>query len=214
MYWWAVSVLALGIITTFIKPLRLFGQGHMYMKLSVFPTAYSLARGLGPWSNPSWFATGVLLASVLMSLFAIGYLYAYLGRQKSEHASEVPPDVQRVADHLRRLPPVDIMCLPLMYADYLTFSTGNAVYWGGHNTGFKMIEDFFPVLRRPIEEFILPDRPAVLVIDTNYVNPDVLKLDGRIRRNAEFGSIQVYEFLGFDAAGLRWPGQLEAVPFG
>ena len=48
--------------------------------------------------------------------------------------------------------------------------------WGTHNYGFRKAEPFFPVLRKPLEFFVSEYKLSHLLVDSNYVSPEVLKL--------------------------------------
>lgn len=193
MYWWAVSVLACALATTFVPPLRIFGQGHLYMKLSAFPAAYTLGLAMADYNHPTMLAKLTTLSSLLLSAIAVSYLYRYHRGKATEHTSEAPSELQAVAEFVRVQPAGDLLCLPAMYADYLAYHCDKKVYWGAHNAGFRLIEPFFPVFRKPIAELVAQSETVILIIHTEYTTVEALRIQDRVHELTRFGGFHVYE---------------------
>ena len=68
------------------------------------------------------------------------------------------------------------MAIPNFSADGLAYFTHKKVCWGGHSSGWDKLEEWFPVLKQPIEYFFDKYQLNFLLIDTEYVNIDYLKL--------------------------------------
>jgi hypothetical protein len=80
-----------------------------------------------------------------------------------------------------------------MYADFVAYNADKAVVWGGHSGNLNKFEEFYPVLRKPLDYFV--DKYAVdyVVIDRVYVQPERLGIDGSMRSLDRFGPFLVYE---------------------
>jgi hypothetical protein len=69
------------------------------------------------------------------------------------------------------------------------------VLWGTHSGGFTLVEDFFPVLRKPLEDFIEQYHVSYILLNKDYVAPTVLGLNhgGSVRELRTMDNIIVYE---------------------
>ena len=195
MYWWALAILAWSVLTTFGGPLRILGPGIHYMKASVFPSAYALAVAVNIQEGAVSFVGLAVLISLIASFAALAYFYRYMATRQSEHTSQTPPDLADAAEYLTSLPGKNVLVLPTMYADYVAYASGKGVVWGGHSGNLRKLEEFFPVMRRPLDYFV--ERYAVdyIVLDEGYVRPERLGIDSSITQRERFGSIVVYEFV-------------------
>ncbi len=192
MYWWAVSIVAWAILTTFVPPLRIFGPGVHYMKASVFPTAYVLAVTVNVYEG-AVSSVGLLLAiAVIVSFAALAYFYRFMAVRQTEHTSQTPPDLAAAAQYLRAAPGGRVLVLPNMYADYVAYTAEKAVVWGGHSGDLTRFEEFFPVLRQPLPYFFETYAVDYLVIDHAYTTPAQLKLSDEIQSMTSFGQIGIY----------------------
>jgi len=203
MYWWAVAILVWSVLTTFGGPLRILGPGFHYMKTSVFPAAYTLAVTVNIQEGAVSFFGLALVISVIASFAALAYFYRVMARRETEHTAQTPPNLAEAAAYLRTLPGRNVLVLPSMYADFVSYGADKAVVWGGHSGDLRKFEEFYPVLRKPLRHFV--DRYAVdyLVLDHAYVTPERLGITDAISPLDHFGPIAVYEF-------VRPPARLEA----
>jgi hypothetical protein len=195
MYWWAVAILIWSLLTTFGGPLRILGPGFHYMKTSVFPTAYALSVTVNIQEGAISLVGLAVLICLIASFAALAYFYRVMATRETEHTAQTPPDLAEAANYLRRLPGQRVLVLPSMYADFVAYNAGKAVVWGGHSGDLTKFEDFYPVLRKPVEYFV--ERYAVdyLVLDHAYVSPQHLGIEASVSRLDRFGPIVVYEFV-------------------
>ncbi len=191
LYWWAAAILTWAVATTFVAPLRILGPGFHYMKASVFPSAYALAVTVNIQEGLS-FGRAVVLVCLVASFAALAYFYRVMARRETEHTAQTPPDLAEAAAHLRNLPGKNVLVLPTMYADFVSFSAEKAVVWGGHSGNLHKLEEFFPVIRRPLSYFLERYCVDYVVLDLAYTTPVQLDLDARLEPAATFGSISVY----------------------
>jgi hypothetical protein len=194
MYWWAVAILVWSLLTTFGGPLRILGPGFHYMKTSVFPTAYALSVTVNIQEGAISAVGLALLISVIASFAALAYFYRLMAQRETEHTAQTPPDLAEAATFVRTLPGEHVLVLPTMYADFVAYGADKAVVWGGHSGDLRKFEEFFPVIRRPIDYFV--ERYAVdyVVLDEAYVLPQRLGIESSIAPLGRFGTIAVYEF--------------------
>ncbi len=209
MYWWAVSILLWAVLTTFGGPLRILGPGFHYMKASVFPTAYTLAVTVNIQEGGFSLFGLVLLLSVIASFAALAYFYRLMNRRTTEHTAQTPPDLAKAAAYLRGLPGRNVLVLPTMYADYIAYAADKAVLWGGHSGDLTRLEEFFPVVRRPLPYFIERYAIEYAVLDQTYIGSTRLGIGEELTPLTSCGSIAVYE-VKQPTASPREPS--EAVP--
>lgn len=192
IYWWALAILFWAFAVTFVRPLRVFGPGYIYMKASVFPTAFSLAlvtSGPEAWRSAPAIIIGL---SFLLSMAAIAVFYTYLRTRRSEHTSSTPPDLAKVASELATLGGDGILCLPSMYADFVSFASGKKVLWGGHSGDLSNFEAVFPVIRRPLDELIEQYEIDYVLLDLAYTDPKLLRLDEKLHPISSHGTFWLY----------------------
>jgi hypothetical protein len=202
MYWWAVSIVAWAVLTTFVPPLRILGPGFHYMKASIFPTAYVLAVTVNVYEG-AVSSVGLLLAvAVIASFAALAAFYRIMAARQTEHTAQTPPDLAAAAHYLRSAPGRTVLVLPNMYADYVAYTAGKAVVWGGHSGDLTRFEEFFPVLRRRLSYFFDTYGVDYLVLDHAYTTPARLQLGDEIEPMAAFGPIGVYAVVQRTPAGV------------
>ena len=201
MYWWAVAILAWAVATTFVPPLRILGPGFHYMKASVFPSAYALAVTVNIQEGLS-FGRAAVLVCLVASFAALAYFYRVMARRETEHTAHTPPDLAEAAAYLKTLPGTSVLVLPTMYADFVAYAANKAVVWGGHSGDLRKLEEFFPVIRRPLDYFFEKYRVDYLLLDLAYTTPGALQLEYGLELLAAFGPIAVY---GVTSAIRRQP---------
>jgi hypothetical protein len=192
MYWWALAILVWSVLTTFGGPLRILGPGIHYMKASVFPTAYALAVTVNIQEGAVSFVGLAVLVCLIASFAALAYFYRLMATRQTEHTAQTPPDLAAAAEYLKTLPGVNVLVLPTMYADFVAYASGKSVMWGGHSGNLEKLEEFFPVVRRPLEQFLAMYAIGHVVIDLAYTTPAFLGLEARLIPSTSFGSIHIY----------------------
>jgi hypothetical protein len=194
MYWWAVAILGWALLTTFGGPFRILGPGFHYMKTSIFPTAYALAVAVNIQEGAVSVVGLGLLVSIIASFAALAYFYRVMARRETEHTAQTPPDLADAARHLRGLPGTRVLVLPSMYADFIAYNAGKSVVWGGHSGDLRKFEEFYPVLRRPLEHFVDKYQVDYLLLDHAYTTPERLGIQTAIGELTRFGPFAIYEF--------------------
>jgi hypothetical protein len=193
MYWWAVAVLIWSVATTFVGPLRILGPGFHYMKASVFPSAYTLAVTVNMREGALTAFDVMLLVSFVASFGALAYFFRVMDRRRTEQTAETPPDLARAVEHLSRLPEGAVLVLPNMYADFVTYNAQKPVVWGGHSGDLSRLEEFFPVIRKPLSYFFERYRVRYVLLDLQYATPERLQIGEATNLLQQFGAIGVYQ---------------------
>lgn len=206
MYWWAIAILGWSLLTTFGGPLRILGPGFHYMKTSVFPTAYVLSVTVNIQEGAVSAVGLALLISILASFAALAYFYRIMARRETEHTAQTPPDLAEAATYLRGLPGERVLVLPTMYADFVAYAASKAVVWGGHSGDLSRFEEFFPVLRKPLDYFVQRYAVDYVLLDHTYVAPELLGIPSTMAPLHRFGAIVVYEFARTAASASLRPG--------
>jgi hypothetical protein len=193
MYWWAVAILGWSVLTTFGGPLRILGPGFHYMKASIFPTAYTLAVTINIREGGVSAFDVMLLISFLLCFGALSYFYRVMDSRQTELTAQTPPDLTRATDYLSTLPGRAAIVLPNMYADFVAYNSGKSVLWGGHSGNLSRFEEFFPVIRRPLEYFFERYSVQYVVLDLVYTTPERLQIESNTELLERFGSIAVFQ---------------------
>jgi hypothetical protein len=166
------------------------------MKASVFPTAYALAVTVNIQEGAVSFVGLALLVSLIASFAALAYFYRLMATRRTEHTAQTPPDLADAADSLRDLPGKNVLVLPTMYADYVAFNAEKRVLWGGHSGNLRKLEEFSPVLRKPLRYFLEHYAIDYVLLDRTYAPPERLQLLELVKPVSHFGTINLYAVLG------------------
>jgi hypothetical protein len=190
--WWAISVYILALVTTLFGPLRFLGEGYKYLKMAAFPTAYVLSRGFAEGYH--WMLIVSIGAAILINFELSVRLYKLLSTDNRGEATTLQA-LSEAVQFIGRLPEGVVVCVPQTYPDYVVYHTNHKVLWGTHSGGFTLVEDFFPVLRKPLEYFIEKYHVSYILLNKAYIAPTVLGLDNgsSVRELRTMDNIIVYE---------------------
>jgi len=180
LFWWLVLIYFLIILTTFFPPLRFLGEGYKYIKFAIFPQGF-LITNLIVTTNNNLFLV-LFLTVLLLSLYAILRTRKTYYEIKNESLTEIVNFLQKNSQD-------GVMCLPTHLADFVTYFTQKKVLWGTHGTDgtgrWAKIEEFFPVLQKPIEYFFEKYSLNFLLLDKNFVKVEDLKLSSKFDKISE-----------------------------
>jgi hypothetical protein len=196
LYWWGVSLVGLAVLATVLAPLRAFGPGRSLLKCSVFPTAYTLALGMGSASGLVRPIGIMILTALCASAAAILYFFLYSRRQGAGSVTSYVPDgLARAAAYLASCPGDGVLVLPSVYADYTCYHSGKSVLWGGHCGDLRRLEEVAPVLVHPLPEMARTHGVRYLLLDHAFAMPGELGLVPSQERGIWDG-IGLYEIAG------------------
>ena len=159
----------IAVLTLIIPGLRFLGEGEKYLKYTAFPTAYLVGTHLPTLIDFS----GILLA-IAAALCITSLTIKY--RKSKRNYSRIDSDLHAVFAFVRRKHLDRIMCIPVFFADALMHHGRCKVLWGSHSGGFHKLQEFFPVLQKPLSYFKKQYRLSCVILNTDYVNPKALHL--------------------------------------
>jgi hypothetical protein len=157
------------------------------MKAAIFPTAYTLAAGIG---NPKGLLRplGLVTAACLIaSVAAIAFFVGYVRSRRTEHTATVPSGLATMAARLAHLPTGSVFVMPYMYADYVAYASGQPVVWGGHCGNLRRFEWIAPLVLRPLRELFRELGVRYVLVDCAFVGADELGLGESTRLHAVDG---------------------------
>ena len=167
---WVILTYAWAALTTFAPPLRFLGEGIKYAKMAALPMAYLVAAGIG-WGASPWLLPA-FLACLALNAWKVRRIYDSLTGTVDDARGLRP-----VIDYLRAAADDGVLTLPAVMSERIAHETGKKVFWGGHGGGFKKLEEYYPVLRRRVEEYFMRYNLTYLLLDLEYVDPRFLALD-------------------------------------
>jgi len=202
LYVWAVALAALSVIATVWPPLRAFGPGRSYMKAAIFPTAYTIAFGVGSAAGLRKPLGLVTLACLALSALAISFFYAYVRGRSTEQTASVPQGLRDAVQHLARLPRGGVFVLPYMYADYTAYRSGQPVLWGGHSGSLDRFAEISPVITRPLPGLFARYGVRYVLLDDAFARVDLLRAGLRLELESAWGTFALYRADGSPASEL------------
>lgn len=167
---WVVVSYVMVLATTFIPALRFLGEGPKYLKFAAFPQAVLVAVG----------AAQGLPALVTAAVVAVG-LGVIWRLRKARNLEVIDDDLARAIDVIRADPRPRVATIPCHYCDVLAYFTDKQVLWGAHSAGYEKLEEWFPVIRTPVETVLAKYDVDLLLVDRQYVDPDHLRLGPKFR---------------------------------
>jgi hypothetical protein len=142
---WICGVYVWAISTLFIPALKCLGGGHFYIFNAIAPGAIYIAYL--PATMP---VLGVFVVGVTMTALSLFMAWRIVRARPTARGK----DFASVIEHLKQIPKSRISVFPLQSAEAVAGETEHAVLWGGHGYGFQNLEGFFPVLTRPLGDFL------------------------------------------------------------
>jgi hypothetical protein len=189
---WAFAVAGLALSATLVPYLRVLGPGRSFLKLGVFPAAYTLASAIG---SPAGFLRPVGLAALVgaaASVAAIAVFLRYVRAQAFQTVS-VPDGLVRALLALEGLPAGGVFCLPDVYSDFVAYHSGRSVLWGGHCGDLTRFAWIAPVLTRPVPEMLAETGVRYLILDQRYARAEEMGLAGRVQPLGSWDSVVLLE---------------------
>lgn len=188
--WFIVNCITI-ILTTYIKPLKFLGEGYRYYMYGIFPSSYLISRfGSGSGYNPSLVFIFIILAINMALIVKIH------NDQKKNILACLDADLKEMGAHIKELPKDNIMCFPAVYCEFIAYFCRKKTLWGGHGYCYDKLQDFFPVLLKPVEYFIEAFKISYCLINTAYVSLDDLFLKINFKIIKQVGKYYLIEFLG------------------
>ena len=147
---WLIIPCLLALATTFVPFLKCLGAGYLYVYNTSLLAALLLSLTFEYTRIPEISTPLVVLALVLN----VGGLLTYYVRFYQDRRARVDEQLTVMLDVLRSEPAGVVMCVPISWAEVVSYKTGHAVLWGGHGSGFRRMEPVWPRLLVPVREVI------------------------------------------------------------
>lgn len=190
--WWVGSTYLLGGLTQLVPWLRFAGEGYRYLKLAALPVAYLCAVPLIYQWQPPWVYFTLLGASAIIGLMLMQRLFRFMSPAGGSSVPLMSTGLQDVIDKLKTEDNVtNVLCIPSGTGDALGYYTRLPVLRGTHNVPFRWVEPLFPVHRLPLDYLVKGYNVSHLVILTDYVDTETLKLDN-CRLVLQSGEYELY----------------------
>lgn len=177
---WLVILYTFGIVTAQIKPFQFLGEGMKYLVYAALPssflisvTAFDLFINRG---NPNLLL--FIISMVLLSLLQIIFL-----QNKGvirDNTRTITPSLRQIMDFLQKQPTeARLATIPFSLSDAVAYFTksnilsSDSAYVLAHNPDYL---DYYPVLKKPLEEILNKHKINFLLVDKNYVGLQELNL--------------------------------------
>ncbi len=183
LFSWLVLVYFLIALTTYFSPFRFLGEGYKYIKFAIFPQ--SLLIGILVTRNYSFLWLFIFIA--LISLYVILKVFRPVSEKKNANLEEI-------IKAIKESPRGATMCLPANLSDIITFFTKKKVLWGTHSSGWDEVEDFFPVLKKPVEYFFEKYNLNFLLLAKDFVEEKDLRLSSNFNKLLENTDYLLFEY--------------------
>jgi hypothetical protein len=172
---WIGSVYVWAFMIYAIRTLRSIGLGGQYIKFAHMPIFLYLIA-FGP-NFPAW-NWAVVLLSVILNVRQYYLVSRNLRNILADQSGRISTELEAILDRLRGEKGARVMCLPVHLCDLVAYLSRVPTYWGTHSHCFdEKLGDFFPVLRRRVEDYAYDDNLTHLLLDVEYVSPKELGLD-------------------------------------
>jgi hypothetical protein len=174
---WIASVYGAAAAIHFVPVLRGIGLGRQYVKFALLPSLMASAEAAV--LAPSWPFWAALAAAVLLTVRQYALVVRAMRAPSAANASGLrAPELDRLLGRLAGDAEARILALPVQLCDLVAYATRRPVYWGTHAQVFDArLEEFFPVLRRRLEDYAAEAGLNRLLLDTRYATPEQLGLD-------------------------------------
>lgn len=179
LFLWAVSLFVVGLVVRQVKKLGCIGEGERYLEYSAFPIAIITAVFLLNAINSQY---AIVFMSIFLVVAVMGCLLPSLFIQEQvivrDKKRSVTGELKEMFDYINNLEgKVHLITIPLYLADAATYftharllTTDNSL---AHITDYG---DFFPVLKKPLEDIFKKYNISYLLINEEYVKLSELDL--------------------------------------
>ncbi len=172
--WGALCLLTM-FATLFVPALRQFGQGHRYAKMAAFPLSALTAAAFA--SADSLWLRGALAALAALCLLKTAQAAYVLWATSHTSPIVVDPDLRKAFQYINDNGLDYIFCINLQPSEALVYYCRKHVLWGGHHYGHNtMLVDFYPTLKKPLEDLAESYGIRYLLLNDRYVAAEDLGL--------------------------------------
>ena len=158
---WFFATYAVVLLTLFVRPLKCYGGGHLYVINAVAPGAIWWGLGLSNGTAAEW---ALFVVGLGLSVLSLAIAWRRIGQRPN--ASD--RGFAALIDGLGQRPAGRVAVFPLTAAEAIAYKTDHAVLWGGHGYGFKRLEGLFPVVTKPLRDILHENQIDWLAWNTRY----------------------------------------------
>ena len=173
---WIMTLYILGLATAQIKPLQFLGEGVKYLTYGVFPAAFIISLSVFSCSNN--------LFSLFVILTMAGCLLQILILQNNaiikDSMRTVTPGLRNIMNYLQNTQgEVRLATMPFSLSDTVAYFTkcnilsSDSGYVLGNSKDYL---DYYPVIKKPLDEIFEKYKINYLLINENYVKVEELPL--------------------------------------
>lgn len=173
---WIMALYIFGFATAQIKPLQFLGEGVKYLTYGVFPAAFIISLNVFSYAN-NFFSLFVILTMV-------GCLLQILILQNNaiikDNMRTVTPKLRNIMNYLQNIQgEVRLATMPFSLSDTVAYFTkcnilsSDSGYVLGNSQDYL---DYYPVIRKPLDEIFEKYKINYLLINENYVKIEELPL--------------------------------------
>jgi hypothetical protein len=186
---WILFFYAFGCIVLLVKQLTPIGEGYRYMEMTTLPAAILSAYMINYLYNSEY----GMVASIIFVLMILGHLGIILILQRqaviSDKNRSMTENMEQMFAFINKLPSTPrIMCIPHQITTMLVYNTKAHVLVNFDTDGIFKSADFYPVLKKPIEEiakkydirYLLHRDTFANIKDLKLKNPKILYKAGDI----------------------------------
>ncbi len=170
--WFIINFLSIVIISYF-KPVKFLGEGHRYFMYGIFPSSFLLAQFIFKGSVDINIGIFILLTILIINLLLINKIH---NDQKKNILATINTELKAIVEYIKELPKDNIMCFPFSYCEPIAYFCRKKTLWGAHGYGYDNLEQFFPVLLKPVEYFVHLYGISYCLINRDYVSINDMNL--------------------------------------
>lgn len=161
------------ISTTYFPVFKYIGEGFKYLIFGTFPVSFLVAYGIITLVQPLFLAYLVLVVLVMLSFYV---QFFTLSRQLLNTNSYVDDELKKVISILKDSDKDNIMCIPVFKAEPVAYFAGKKVLWGAHGSGWDKLDEFWPIVKVPLEKLIHKYQITQVLVDKRFVDIEDLKI--------------------------------------
>jgi len=177
-YWVFINYFTV-LATTYLPVFKNIGEGFKYLIYGTFPVCLLVPYAIINLVSVRMTAYSILLILLILN---ISIQIFTLNRQMLNVNSFVDDELKDVIDRLKRSKEDNILCLPVFKAEPIAYFADKKVLWGGHGSGWDRLNEFYPIIRVPIEDLIKKYKITLVMLDKRFVDLVDLKIGQYIER--------------------------------
>lgn len=184
--WFFINILCI-VAITYYQPIKFLGEGQRYFTYGIFPASFLLSRLL--------FVNYASAPAVVFLLISFLLIFRINGEQRKNMLAAIDTDLAEIVCYIKTLPRDNVMCFPVSYCEYIAYFCKKKTLWGAHGSGYDKMQDFWPVLLKPVEYFIQAYDISYCLLNEKYLCLKDLKLSVNYRIIKQKNQYLLLEFV-------------------